>query len=692
MADNDFVAVFQEEARELLEELEGSLLELENSPEDIKLVGRVFRSMHTIKGSAAMFGLDRIADFTHHVETALDRVRDGAVPVCRELINLILQSRDFITALLDAASGGDEPDPLRGEAIIHELAAVSSGRTTPAAAPATETARLQESVSAPAAAPAPDPAANRHYLIDFQPQAAFFEGGGDPRQLLEDLQAMGQSTVLIRGAADPAGLPGPAWKILLSTVHDHNAVRDVFIFAESSSTLTITPLATDKDHRQLAAELAPGADLPPSPAQPSRPAPQAAASPAPAVETPTPAVRKNSPEPQVLKGVESIRVAADKLDTLINLVGELVVTQARLTDVASALHQASLLEPVEQIEHLTAELRDLVLNIRMLPIGSTFTRFKRLVRDLSAELGKEVEMKTVGEETELDKTVIEQLNDPLIHLIRNSIDHGIESPEERLATGKPRSGTLFLSAVHNGANVVITVLDDGKGLDADSIRRKALQKGIISDDAVLSEQEIFSLIFAAGVSTARRISSVSGRGVGMDVVKNAIEKLRGSVQVNSEKNRGTTVTITLPLTMAIIDGLLVRAGDTHFVLPLAEVEECVELTAAEIARYHGRRVFAVRGHLIPYVRLRDFFVMPGSRPDREQMVIVSLREEQLGLVLDEVVGGHQTVIKSLGWTYRNAEGLSGSTILGNGEVALIIDTQALARAARIEESADVRRQ
>lgn len=393
-----------------------------------------------------------------------------------------------------------------------------------------------------------------------------------------------------------------------------------------------------------------------------------------------------------MKGAESIRVAADKLDTLINLVGELVVTQARLSDVAAALRQAALLEPVEQIEHLTAELRDLVLNIRMLPIGSTFTRFKRLVRDLSAELGKEVEMKTEGEDTELDKTVIEQLNDPLIHLIRNSIDHGIEAPDDRQAAGKPRSGTLFLSAVHNGANVVITVFDDGKGLDADSIRRKALQKGIISEDEVLSEQEIFSLIFAAGVSTAKQISSVSGRGVGMDVVKNAIEKLRGSVHVNSEKNRGTTVTITLPLTMAIIDGLLVRTGDTHFVLPLSEVEECVELTAADIARFHGRRVFAVRDHLLPYVRLRDFFAVPGNRPGREQMVIVRLREEQIGLVVDEVVGGHQTVIKSLGWAYRNAEGLSGSTILGNGEVALIIDTHALARLARLQESTDVRRQ
>ncbi|MEW6288985.1 MAG: chemotaxis protein CheA [Thermodesulfobacteriota bacterium] len=691
MADNDFLAVFQEEARELLEELEGSLLELENAPADLKLVGRVFRSMHTIKGSAAMFGLDRIADFTHHVETTLDRVRDGAVPVSRQLINLILQSRDFITALLDAAAGGDEPDPQRADAIIHDLAAVTSSQ--PVTAQATAGAPQQEMVIAPGDTEEPSGSETRHYLIDFKPGAAFFEGGGDPRQILQDLQSMGQCTVLVRGAQDNAGLPGrPAWKILLSTGRDHNAVCDAFIFAESSSNLAISPLATDKNHQQLAAELA-VADQTPSPAPTGPQQPAAASAPRNAETVPGQAAKKkNTAEPQAMKGAESIRVAADKLDTLINLVGELVVTQARLSDVAAALRQAALLEPVEQIEHLTAELRDLVLNIRMLPIGSTFTRFKRLVRDLSAELGKEVEMKTEGEDTELDKTVIEQLNDPLIHLIRNSIDHGIEAPDDRQAAGKPRSGTLFLSAVHNGANVVITVFDDGKGLDADSILRKALQKGIISEDEVLSEQEIFSLIFAAGVSTAKQISCVSGRGVGMDVVKNAIEKLRGSVHVNSEKNRGTTVTITLPLTMAIIDGLLVRTGDTHFVLPLSEVEECVELTAADIARFHGRRVFAVRDHLLPYVRLRDFFAVPGNRPGREQMVIVRLREEQIGLVVDEVVGGHQTVIKSLGWAYRNAEGLSGSTILGNGEVALIIDTHALARLARLQESTDVRRQ
>ncbi|MBU0908121.1 MAG: Hpt domain-containing protein, partial [Proteobacteria bacterium] len=490
MADNDFLAVFQEEARELLEELEGSLLELENAPEDLKLVGRVFRSMHTIKGSAAMFGFDRIADFTHHVETVLDRVRDGAVPVTRQLINLILQSRDFITALLDAASGGDEPDPRRGDIIINDLAAVCSGQTAIATAPAPETALSQEGAITPEEPKEPAATQIRHYLIDFQPQAAFFEGGGDPLQILQDLQALGQSTVLVRGAEDSAALSGPGWNILLSTACDHNAVCDVFIFAESSSNLTISPLNNDKDHLHLAADLSPSAVSPSSAPQPSRTTQQATPAPPTAETPPAPTEKKKTgAEPHVLKGVESIRVAADKLDILINLVGELVVTQARLTDVASVSNQASLLEPVEQIEHLTAELRDLVLNIRMLPIGSTFTRFKRLVRDLSAELGKEVEMKTEGEDTELDKTVIEQLNDPLIHLIRNSIDHGIESPEVRTAAGKTPSGTLLLSAVHNGANVLITVFDDGKGLDADSIRRKALQKGIISDDEVLSEQE-----------------------------------------------------------------------------------------------------------------------------------------------------------------------------------------------------------
>ncbi|MCB2183235.1 MAG: chemotaxis protein CheA [Desulfobulbaceae bacterium] len=686
MAETDFFAVFQEEAMELLEDLEGALLELEESPGDLKLVGKVFRSMHTIKGSAAMFGFDRIADFTHHVETVLDRVRDGAVPVSSELISLVLESRDFIKMLLDAASGGDEPDTERGNSIINELALLTSGEgETKDAEPVPE--EEAEAEKKTVSTDSEDTASLQHYLIDFCPQPAFFEEGGDIEQILKDIDALGEVTFLREGPRNKESLDRPDWKILVSAAGDFNVIRDVFIFAESSSKLEIEEQESGKSHQQIAQEIgasdtgkADGKETPPvQTAKEIPPTPKSK-------KTQAPEKTSKRAEFQKLKSAESIRVAADKLDSLINLVGELVVTQARLTDVATVSQQVEFMEPVEQIEHLTAELRDLVLNIRMLPIGTTFTRFKRLVRDLSAELGKEVEMVTEGEDTELDKTVIEQLNDPLIHLIRNSIDHGIEKPDIRNKSGKDSTGTLRLSATHTGANVVISIIDDGKGLDAESIRKKSIEKGILKGDEELSKQEIFDLIFAAGVSTAKEVSSVSGRGVGMDVVKSAIEKLRGSVHVDSEKGSGTTVTITLPLTLAIIDGLLVRTRDTHFVLPLSEVEECFELTGKDIARFKERRVFEVREHLIPYVRLRDFFAIPGKKPEREQMVVVRLRNEQIGLVVDDVIGGHQTVIKSLGWVYRNATGLSGSTILGNGEVALIIDTQALAKSAQLEET------
>ncbi|MFH1019170.1 MAG: chemotaxis protein CheA, partial [Pseudomonadota bacterium] len=365
-----------------------------------------------------------------------------------------------------------------------------------------------------------------------------------------------------------------------------------------------------------------------------------------------------------------------------------VVTQARLTQIASHHKDSDLVEPVEEVERLTAELRDCVLNIRMLPIGTTFAKFKRLVRDLSAELGKEVVMVTEGAETELDKNVIDQLGDPMVHLIRNSIDHGIESPEERERAGKPRKGTITLAAQHSGANVVITVTDDGKGLDAEKIRQKGLEKGLLRADMELSEQDIWNTIFVPGLSTAKTVTSVSGRGVGMDVVKSTVDALKGSVFVTSSvKGQGTTITIMLPLTLAIIDGLLVKVGETHFVLPLSQVEECVELTGEDIARFHERRMLPVRDQLVPYVRLRDFFAISGERPAREQMVISRINGDRFGLVLDDVVGEHQTVLKSLGWVYRNATGLSGSTILGNGHVALILDVANVMQCARQEEYA-----
>jgi two-component system chemotaxis sensor kinase CheA len=335
------------------------------------------------------------------------------------------------------------------------------------------------------------------------------------------------------------------------------------------------------------------------------------------------------------------------------------------------------------MDRLAAELRDSTLSIRMVPIGTTFGRFKRLVRDLSAELGKEIDLQTEGAETELDKTVIERLGDPLVHLIRNSCDHGIESPEQRKTAGKTARGTVRLSAYHTGPNVFIEIRDDGAGLDAEAIRAKGIERGLLTADATPSQQDLFKLIFQAGFSTAKALSNVSGRGVGMDVVKRSIDALRGSVEVQSVKGQGTTIRLRLPLTLAIIEGLMVGVGDAKYVLPMSLVEECVELTREDVERSHGNSLATVRGELVPYLRLREWFAIVGERPAIEQIVIVSVEGTRFGFVVDAVVGQHQTVIKTLGHMYRQTEGLSGATILGDGTVALIVDVSALIRASNV---------
>jgi two-component system chemotaxis sensor kinase CheA len=367
------------------------------------------------------------------------------------------------------------------------------------------------------------------------------------------------------------------------------------------------------------------------------------------------------------------------------MVGELVTVQARLSQAAANRNDSELLAIAEEIERLTAELRDNSLNMRMLPIGTTFSKFKRLVRDLSGELGKKIELKTLGAETEIDKTVIEKLNDPLVHLIRNSLDHGIEMPEVRRKAGKPETGTVLLSATHSGDSVEITIQDDGKGLDRTAIFAKGVEKGLISADAHLSESEIFNLIFAPGFSTASVITGVSGRGVGMDVVKRAIEALRGSIDIKSRAGEGSTITIRIPLTLAIIECLLISvAGDT-FALPLSIVEECVELSQADIARAHGRHLINVRDQIVPYIPLREEFEISEEPPAIQQVVITNHNGNRVGFVTDQVIGQHQSVIKTLGRMCKEVKGISGATILGDGSVALILDVNHLTQKA--EQSA-----
>ncbi len=378
----------------------------------------------------------------------------------------------------------------------------------------------------------------------------------------------------------------------------------------------------------------------------------------------------------------SVRVSAEKLDSLVDLVSELVIAQARLGQLAANREEdPELLSVTECIDRLSSELRDNTLKIRMVPIGTTFARFKRLVRDIAAELGKEIELVTEGAETELDKTVIEQLGNPLVHIIRNSCDHGIERPDRRVAAGKSVMGTVRLRAYHTGPNVIVEVQDDGAGLDVARIRQKAAERELITPDSRLSDAEIMKLIFLPGFSTAQAVSKLSGRGVGMDVVKRSIDALRGAVEIDSVLGQGTTIRLRLPLTLAIIEGLLVHVGGAHYVIPMSLVEECIELTQSEVERVRDRQMATVRGELVPYLRLREWFAVSGDRPPIEQIVIASAEGFRFGFVVDAVVGQHQTVIKTLGRLYQRLQGLSGATILGDGTVALIVDVPALIRSA-----------
>lgn len=688
--------VFREEAYELLGELENSLLELENSPEDMDVIGRVFRAMHTIKGSGAMFGFDDISSFTHEVETVFDMVRNGKMKVSAGLIDLTLEVRDQIRTMLDASSGGPPADAGKSSRIISGLRALASH--VPAAS---SEAKTQEPVSSPS--PKEETEGEKPWRIVFRPGPDTFRFGSNPSALLNELRSMGDCRVvsLTDEIPDLADMDPEAcytsWEIYLSTTRTLNDIKDVFIFVEDNAEISIEQVDVPADSRkvgeilldrgivdreELDAALGTQKRIGEVLVEMGRVKPLQVESALAEQKTIADAVKKK----EQAETRQSIRVPSDKLDRLVDLVGELVTVQARLTQEAANVKRGSLVNIAEEVERLTAELRDNTMNIRMMPIGATFSKFTRLVRDLSKDLGKEIELLTEGAETELDKTVLEKLNDPLVHIIRNSIDHGVEPPDVRVAAGKKRAGVIHLSAFHSGADVMIRIRDDGKGMDKDVIREKAVKKGIMAHDSELTDKEIFGLVLLPGFSTAEKVTSVSGRGVGMDVVKKALDGLRGSIEIESEKGRGTTINLKLPLTLAIIEGLLVKIGAEAFVIPLSAVEECIELTAKEAAAMHGRHIVNVRGQVVPYIRLRESFDMRGERPDIEQIVITQVDGHRVGFVVDDVIGEHQTVIKSLGKYYREIRGVSGATILGDGSLALILDVPVLLKDTELQES------
>ena len=654
-----FRQTFREEADELLAELELSLLELEQNPADEELVDRVFRAMHTLKGSSAMFGFDDIAAFGHEVETVLDLVRDGRIAVTKELIALTLLARDQIKSMLQATAGDVPSDEPHAEAIVAAYRELLGAETT---------ADLL-----PTDFPMPkDSGTEKSYLIQFRPDRGIFKRGLNPVQLLNELREMGPCRVKVHTGDIPSladidpELCYLHWDVTLTTSLGVDAIHDVFMFMGEDSSVEIKVIHPGEPAGEdPTAEVVMGL-----PEVPHHVAGQESA---------------GGRDSQESRAISSIRVAAEKLDQLVNLVGEMVTAQARLSQTAVACNDTGLMALAEEIERLTTGLRDTALNIRMLPIGGTFSRLRRLVHDLSDELGKDVELVTEGEETELDKTVIEQLTDPLVHLIRNSVDHGIELPEIRLAAGKAPRGTIRLAAAHSGDSVLLTFSDDGAGIDRESLRAKGLEKGLIASGSELPDRELLNLIFTPGFSTSAKITNISGRGVGMDVVKKGVDALGGTIGITSRGGEGTTMTVRIPLTLAIVESLLVRIGTDHFVLPLSLVEECIELTRQDVVRAHGRQLVNVRGAIIPYIPLRKRFGIGGARPEIEQIVIAEVDGKRVGFVVDHVIGEHQTVIKSIGRMFRDVQDVSGATILGDGTVALILDVQQLVCEEEIAE-------
>ena len=679
-----FKLAFLEEAREILVELESALLALNENPNDTELMGRAFRALHTIKGSGSMFGFDELAGFSHNLENAFDEVRNGRLKVTAELINLSLAALDQIKAMLEEASGRGAADSGVSAEILAKLRRLTGKSDTRHAAEAASSSPSSFPSSSPLAeSPAAAVGAARDWQIRFSPGSDLLRTGTNPLLLLRELKQMGSlRTKASMAAIPPIGELDPErcylrWEMVLTTSAAREAISDVFIFVADSCELTIEPVI--ERGAEPALEITAGAkpEITVAPAAGQASIPDAVAA-KPAEKKPPPWGRRASDTPD---NASSIRVPAAKLDQFVDLVGELVTMQARLGEIAARHEDAEVATVSEEIERLTTALRESSISIRMLPIRATFERFRRLVHDLARDLHKEVELTMEGADTELDKSVIDELNDPLMHLIRNSMDHGIEPADRRLAAGKRPSATIHLSAQHSGASVLIRVADDGGGINAEAVRARAIEKGLAAADAQLSENEIFNFILAPGFSTAKQITDVSGRGVGMDVVRRKVEGLRGTIDITSKAGGGTTVTLRLPLTLAIIDGLLVRVGEAYFVLPLATTLECIELTRQDIEKANGKHVAYVRGEIIPYIRLREYFDIKTKQPEREQILVAETEDGHYGFVVDQVLGDHQTVIKNLGRFYRHVELISGATILGNGSVALILDPHRLVREA-----------
>ena len=718
---------FIAEARELLQDMEDSLLRLESDPQDADTIGAIFRAAHTIKGSAGLFGLDPVVSFTHIVENVLDRVRDGTVAIAGDLVAVLLESCDHMLDLVNivADQGGqlDDATLARESGLRTRLQAYQGG--TGAGQDSHAPVAVEAEMPLQASGGGPVGADNWHISLRFGPDV--LKNGMDPLSFLRYLATLGEivSVTTLPDAMPPAAEMDAescylGFEIDLKSDADKATIAGVFEFVREDSFIHILPphskveeytelIRSLPEHETRLGDIlvATGAltqqELEDGlSAQQSCSRPDGSTTPLGEI-----LVEQRSVEQEVVQAAldkqtqardskskenRYVRVHADKLDELINLVGELVIAGAGANLLAQRAKDGALQEATSTMSRLVEEIRDGALRLRMVPIGDTFNRFQRVVRDVSKDLGKDIDLVITGADTELDKTVVEKIGDPLMHLVRNAMDHGIESPERRLIAGKPAKGTLRLNAYHDSGSIVIEIADDGGGLNRDRILQKAWERGIVSPNQNLTDQEVYNLIFEAGFSTAEAVTNLSGRGVGMDVVKRNIAALRGTVDLDSEEGKGTTVRIRLPLTLAIIDGFLVGVGKSGYVVPLDMVLECVELSEADRKAAAERSYLNLRGEVLPFVLLREHFEIEGAGARRENVVVVHYAGQKAGLVVDELLGEFQTVIKPLGKLFSNLRGISGSTILGSGEVALILDVPSLVQQAVTRETQQVSRQ
>lgn len=675
--DQKLLDIFAEEAREIMDSLEEGLLSLEDNP-DQELVNNVFRAAHTMKGNAGIVGFDDVVELTHLMEGLLDQMRQGSRPPQGRVMGLLLEATDALKGMVDSRLAGGQPAPPRE--IMEQLASLLDGGTSQ------QPPHSEPAPASPPPAARPEPGQRHCLRLNIRLQPDLFSTGTDPLQLLKELEELGELERVVCHVDElpPFSRMDPFslylwWEAWLVTSHPLGAVENVFLFVRDEGEVTISL------EDQAPPERAP---LPAAPAAPKAVS-QAAPPAAPLTATPEPAPPTSSgmeppaPRPAPM-AAPTIRVDTSKLDKLVNLAGEMVIGLARVNQGLGGRADPEVQSALEAMGHISREMQQQVMRVRMVPVGGTFNRFRRMVRDLAAELGKEIRLELSGLDTELDKNVAEQMADPIKHLMRNAAGHGLETPGERVQAGKPAEGAIWLRAFQQGGRIFIELSDDGRGIDPGQVRARAVDLGLLAPEAHPSEQEVFELLFHPGFSTAGQVTELSGRGVGLDVVRENIESLRGSVEVSSTLGQGTTFRVKLPLTLAIIDGMNVTVTGEVFVLPMLSILESVRPTPEQLKTVEGKgELLRIRDTYIPLVRLARLFGLPGEDLDPCQglVLVIGSLGRRFGLLVEDILGEQQAVIKSLEKNYQKVPGISGATILGDGRVGLILDVPDLEKMA-----------